>query len=147
MSENNEIETLEVISETTTQEQLPPGEAVVNKTPQEMFEDWFKEEGNKSMLSELGNELRKKFGSQNDGWFDLQKMITFTKWKKIDECLQILNLLKLGGLLVAEIKGKKEVYKIVMNKDSKLRVLRNLLKIKQEEVQNLEKEILLLEDK
>lgn len=138
MSENNEIEKAEIVEEIPTQPSI-------NKTTEEMFRDWFEDEGNKGMLSEMANELKKKFGDKNEGWFDLQKMITFTRFKKLEECLQILNLLKLGGLLVAQIKGKKEVYKIVMNSDSKLRVLQNLKKLKEKELKEIDDEILKLQ--
>ena len=138
MSENNEIEKAEIVEETTPH-------LSINKTPEEMFKDWFEDEGNKGMLSEMANELKKKFGDKNEGWFDLQKMITFTRFKKLEECLQILNLLKLGGLLVAQIKGKKEVYKIVMNSDSKLRVLQNLKRLKEKELKEIDYEILKLQ--
>lgn len=139
MSENlEEIEKAEIVEETTTQ-------PIINKTPEEMFKDWFEDEGNKGMLSEMANELKKKFSDKNEGWFDLQKMITFTRFKKLEECLQILNLLKLGGLLVAQIREKKEVYKIVMNSDSKLRVLQNLKKLKEKELKEIEEEILKLQ--
>lgn len=140
----------EVVVESTPEKEVELKEqaqiAVAQLTPEQMFEEWFKEEGNQKMLSELGNELRLRFCNKNAGWFDLQMMMIQTKYKNIEECLQILNLLKLGGLLVAELRGRKEVYKITMTKDAKLKVLLNQKTIKEKELLEIEKEIKSLQD-
>lgn len=140
----------EVVVESTPEKEVELKEqaqiAVAQLTPEQMFEEWFKEEGNQKMLSELGNELRLRFCNKNAGWFDLQKMMIQTKYKNIEECLQILNLLKLGGLLVAELRGRKEYYKVVMTKDAKLKVLLNQKSLKEKELEEIEKEIKNLQD-
>lgn len=140
----------EVVVESTPEKEAELKEqaqiAVAQLTPEQMFEEWFKEEGNQKMLSELGNELRLRFCNKNAGWFDLQMMMIQTKYKNIEECLQILNLLKLGGLLVTEVRGRKEVYKITMTKDAKLKVLLNQKQLKEKELEEIEKEIKSLQD-
>ena len=103
-------------------------EIVAKKTPQEMIKEWLEEPGTKNMLSELAEELRRRFHHTNAGWFELIHVTKFTRFKTLNQALEILNYLKLSNLLVAEMRGKKEMYKIVMNDSAKLRVLESQLK-------------------
>lgn len=110
----------------------------VEQTATEMFEEWFNEEGNKRMLSETADAFRLKFSDKNGGWFDLIQVTRFTQFKAVEDALQVLNLLKLGGLLVATMKGKKEVYKITMTTEARLKVVQSELKRLRGEVSTLE---------
>ena len=104
-----------VIESSPEQEEVLEKEAkeiVASKGTKEMFEEWFSEEGNKKMIAEVSNSLREKFKNKNGGWFTLRDMTIFTSYKKIEDALGLLNLIKLGGLLVAEMKGGKEISEI-----------------------------------
>lgn len=120
-------------------------EEVAKLSPNQIFENWIKEPKNMEMLSEQADLLRKKFNSSNGGWFDLIKVTKFTKLKKIKDALDVLNLLKLAGLLVAEMRGGKEMYKITINVQARLSVLKNLLLEVELKKKELEVEISQLE--
>lgn len=137
-----------VIESSPEQEEVLEKEAkeiVASKGTKEMFEEWFSEEGNKKMIAEVSNSLREKFKNKNGGWFTLRDMTIFTSYKKIEDALGLLNLIKLGGLLVAEMKGGKEYYKVVLTNESKLRVLFQQKTRLEQEIKEIEEEIISLQ--
>lgn len=119
---------IESSPEAEEQLQKQAQEIVSQKSPQEMLNDWLNDPGTKKMLAEFAEELRQRFHHTNAGWFELIHVTKFTRFKTLNQALEVLNYLKLSNLMVAEMRGKKEVYKIVMTDEAKLRVLESQLK-------------------
>lgn len=134
-----------VTSSPEQEEQLQQSakEEVAKQTDAEILKTYLEE--NATMLAETADGIRKKLGKINkDGWFDLIMMCKFTGWKKPQDAIQTLNLLKLARLLVAEKRQGKEMYKITINRDARLRVLNSMLKEVNLRKKEIEEEIDLL---
>lgn len=103
--------------------------------------DWLEDKTNQIMLTTKAREFQRMF----EGWFHLKRFMTKTN-KGIEESLQLLNLLKLSGNLVARIhhSGKYEEYKIVLNPTSKLYVLKHELERHMKSIEEIESELGLL---
>jgi len=115
---------------------------VTNPTDQlsnmEVLLAWLEEKENKIMLTTKAREYSFIF----QGWFHLKSFMKTTKFD-IDASLQMLNLLKLTGNLVAKIhkSGKYEEYKITLDPQTKLYVLKNELSKLVLQMEHLEKEL------
>jgi len=117
---------------------------VAQKSNKQILEEYLADPSTKDYLANLANLLKNTF-KLNDGWFDLLLVNKFTPFKTIEEALRVLNLLKLSNLLIAKIDKGKEVYKITATKDSRIRVLKTLVKEAKKHLETLEKELETLE--
>lgn len=73
-------------------------------------------------------------------WFDMAYMIKKTGWKTVKECLQILNMLKLSGRLLAKM-DRGEKYKIVLTAADKIATLEAQKVLLQTQIDNIDKDI------
>lgn len=117
---------LQTIKSPTTDEEVK--EEVAKKSDIEIMQDWLNDESNKKMLREQAYTASKILKN----WFDLQRFIKKTKWKTIDQSLQILNLFKLAGHLEARVIGKPgrrvEKYKFILEPGDRKLCLEEVLK-------------------
>lgn len=127
--EENKIETsLEKVAQ----------EEVAKKSPKELLDDFLGEEKNREMLAATAKGLDERFRSN---WFDLGQVVKKTKWKNVNDALQILNLLKLANYLTAEVRNGVEKYKITLTKEGKLLLLKERKQRLLKEIEEIDKEI------
>lgn len=96
-----------------------------------VVKDWLADEENKKQVVSISQIFNQHF---KGGWFSLVQVMNTTNYKTVPEAMRILNILKLSGCLIAEIRGERELYKIVLGDDQ-----REILLIQQRK--KLEKQI------
>lgn len=104
-----------------------------------VLKKWLSDDTNKEEVARIASIFNQFF---KGGWFTLSQVQQGTNYKTIPEAMRILNILKLSGCLVAEMRGERELYKIVFGDEQKLTVLSTKKKKLKEELEKVEKEIL-----
>ena len=114
-------------------------EKELEKTPQQSLQEWLDEETNRKMMVEMAEGLTKikALGT----WFNLIQFTSKTQWKKVEDALHILNLLKMSGLLEARMfgtgKNKVEQYHIKLSKEANILLLKTAIKKHEDEIESL----------
>lgn len=115
---------------------------VEKKTPIQLLEEYLKDESNRKKIFQTAKSFHQLSAGQ---WFDLRWVVNKTKYDTGPEALKILNLIKLSGQLIAEIKNGKEMYKVVLTKDAKRIALESILEKTKQKQKDIELELLELE--
>jgi hypothetical protein len=80
--------------------------------------------------------------SKFKGWFNLVQFTSKTQWKKTEDALHILNLLKLSNLLQARMfgtgEGKVEQYSIQITKDHQKKLTELAITKHEDEIKSIE---------
>ncbi len=111
---------------------------VKSKDPVELLQESLKDEKILKETISSAKEFQRLMAGQ---WFDLRQVINKTKYNTGEKALKVLNLMKLSGVLIAEMRNDKEMYKIVLTKDQKLIALNSILNRAKEKVKDIEDEI------
>lgn len=107
-----------------------------------VLKKWLGDETNKQETARIATIFNQFF---RGGWFTLSQVQQNTNYKTIPEAMRILNLLKLSGCLVAEMRGERELYKIVFGPEQKKAVLTTKKKKLEVELENVKGELKELE--
>lgn len=96
----------------------------------------------KAQLIGTAQYLNERF---HGNWFDLAQMMKKTSWKTVNDCLRVLNLLKLSDLLMAKM-DKVEKYKITLTKDVRKEIIQAQILVHQKHIENLNAELVQLDE-
>lgn len=85
-----------------------------------VVETWLADPDTKKAMLEIAQAFNQIF---KGGWFGQSQVMKSTVYKTLPETMRILHTLKLAGLLLAEVRGEREVYKIVIGKEQRILAL------------------------
>ena len=111
-------------------------EALIKKRledDEKALNDWLEKSENRKFLTEMQEELRKRF---SDNWFTIEQVIKKTSYKNPPQVLKLMAFLKFGKYVISKpsFKPKQkaiEIFKVLKSTD-------NLITLKQIELKEME---------